>query len=100
MLASGRGFPRGAAVMLQAHGRAAAALLALQMALAPGAGAAEVGRESKDARTPPALTIKERLGSKASDDQRVNDCKVPLDLRGPKPRPDACPDEAGSAPKR
>jgi hypothetical protein len=86
--------------MLVAPGRAAAALLALQIALAAAAGAAEVGRESKDARTPPALTIKERLGSKASDEQRVNNCKVPLDLRGPKPRPDDCPDDAGSAPKR
>jgi hypothetical protein len=86
--------------MLLAHGRAAASLLALQIALAPAAGAAEVGRESKDARTTPALTIKERLGSKASDEQRVNNCKVPLDLRGPKPRPDDCPDDVGTAPKR
>jgi hypothetical protein len=86
--------------MLPALGGAAAALLALQIALAPAAGAAEAPAESKDARTPPALTIKERLGSKASDEQRVNNCKVPLDLRGPKPRPDACTDEARSAPKR
>ena len=37
------------------------------------------------------LTGKERLGSKASDPQRVNDCKVPLALRDPRrPRPAAC----------
>ena len=35
---------------------------------------------------------KERLGGKASDQQRVDNCKVPLELRGPKPRPDQCGD--------
>jgi hypothetical protein len=88
MLPSSRGLPRGAAVMLLALGRAAAALLAVQMALAPAAGAAEPARESKGARTTPVLTIKERLSSKASDDQRVDNCKVPPELRGPKSRPD------------
>ena len=39
-------------------------------------------------------TAKERLGGKASDEQRVDNCKVPLDLRGPKPRPDECGDGA------
>ena len=39
-------------------------------------------------------TAKERLGRKASDEQRVDNCKVPLDLRGPKPRPDECGDGA------
>jgi hypothetical protein len=33
-------------------------------------------------------TAKERLGGKASDEQRVDNCKVPPDLRGAKPRPD------------
>ena len=36
------------------------------------------------------LTIKERLGRKASDEQRVDNCKVPPEQRGPKPRPDDC----------
>jgi hypothetical protein len=40
----------------------------------------------------PTRTAKERLGGKASDEQRVDNCKVPLDLRGPKPRPDQCGD--------
>jgi ribosomal protein L27 len=35
-------------------------------------------------------TLKERLGDKASDEQRVNNCKVPVDQRGTKPRPDRC----------
>jgi len=55
-----------------------------------------------DAKPPPApastqgqttrvpKTLKERLGDKASDEQRVDDCKVPVDRRGSKPRPDKC----------
>lgn len=38
----------------------------------------------------PALTGKERLGGKASDEQRVDNCKVPAELRGGKQRPDTC----------
>ena len=33
-------------------------------------------------------TLKERLSSKASDEQRVDNCRVPLARRGPTPRPD------------
>jgi len=40
----------------------------------------------------PVRTSKERLGNKWSDEQRVDNCKVPLDKRGPKPRPDTCPE--------
>ena len=47
-------------------------------------------RHSPDAVQEPPKTPKERLGDKASDDQRVDNCKVPADRRGPKPRPDAC----------
>ncbi|MGH7154840.1 MAG: hypothetical protein ACREF3_13015, partial [Acetobacteraceae bacterium] len=36
------------------------------------------------------LTAKERLTDKASDEQRVDNCKVPPEHRGSKPRPD-CP---------
>ncbi len=38
----------------------------------------------------PVKTGKERLGGKASDEQRVDNCKVPPERRGPKPRPDSC----------
>jgi hypothetical protein len=38
----------------------------------------------------PAATGKERLGDKASDNQRVNDCRVPPEKRGPIKRPTEC----------
>jgi hypothetical protein len=37
-----------------------------------------------------ATTGKERLGDKASDNQRVNDCRVPPEKRGPVRRPAEC----------
>jgi hypothetical protein len=40
----------------------------------------------------PGLTGKERLGPKWTDEQRIDNCKVPVDKRGPKPRPSACAD--------
>jgi hypothetical protein len=48
----------------------------------------------------PTRTVKERLGGKASDEQRVDNCKVPLDLRGPKPRLDQCGEAADAGAKR
>ena len=36
------------------------------------------------------LTGKETLAGKATDEQRVNNCKVPIEKRGTKPRPDGC----------
>ena len=36
------------------------------------------------------LTGKERLGNKWMDEQRVDNCKVPVDKRGTRPRPDTC----------
>jgi hypothetical protein len=35
-------------------------------------------------------TGKERLGTKWMDEQRIDNCKVPPELRGSKPRPDEC----------
>jgi hypothetical protein len=37
-------------------------------------------------------TLKERLSDKASDNQRVDNCRVPVERRGSVRRPD-CPDE-------
>lgn len=37
-----------------------------------------------------AVTAKERLGEKWTDEQRVDNCKVPLEKRGSKLRPDTC----------
>ena len=42
------------------------------------------------ARAAPALTGKERLGPKWTDEQRIDNCKVPVDKRGTKPRPSGC----------
>jgi hypothetical protein len=40
---------------------------------------------------PATLTGKERLGRKWMDEQRIDNCKVPIDKRGTKPRPSDCP---------
>jgi hypothetical protein len=40
---------------------------------------------------PKPLTGKERLGEKWKDEQRIDNCNVPVDKRGTKPRPEACP---------
>ena len=40
---------------------------------------------------PKVLTGKERLGKKWMDEQRIDNCKVPIDKRGTKPRPNVCP---------
>ena len=44
----------------------------------------------------PELTGKERLGPKWTDEQRIDNCHVPIDKRGSKPRPTACPDSPSS----
>lgn len=40
------------------------------------------------------LTGKERLGKKWTDEQRVDNCKVPVDKQGTKPRPRTCASSA------
>lgn len=54
--------------------------------------------EDASAQRTPLKSAKERLSDKASDEQRVNNCRVPLDRRGSKPRPDCPPDQAKEAP--
>jgi hypothetical protein len=48
-----------------------------------------------DSKTPPnmidSLTGKERLGRKWMDEQRIDNCRIPLDKLGTKPRSSACP---------
>jgi hypothetical protein len=39
---------------------------------------------------PRKLTGKERLGPKWTDEQRLDNCNVPPDKRGTRPRPDGC----------
>jgi hypothetical protein len=49
-------------------------------------------RPTPDSANPPAtLTGKERLGRKWMDEQRIDNCNVPIDKRGSKPRPGICP---------
>jgi hypothetical protein len=40
--------------------------------------------------TSPSLTGKERLGRKWMDEQRIDNCNVPIDKRGNRPRPSSC----------
>jgi ribosomal protein L27 len=56
----------------------------------PAAGAKATDITAQQAPSEPPKTLKERLGDKASDEQRVDNCKVPAARRGTKARPDAC----------
>ncbi len=40
--------------------------------------------------SPATLTGKERLGRKWMDEQRIDNCNVPIDKRGTRPRPSTC----------
>ena len=64
--------------------------LSLQVGLVSAGGSANKESEAKQIQAEPTRTGKERLGGKASDEQRVDNCKVPVDLRGPTSRPDNC----------
>jgi ribosomal protein L27 len=68
-------------------------LLVLVALVAPG-GMARADGEPSDVGL--IRTAKERLGVKASDKQRVDNCKVPIELRGAKSRPDECGDGAST----
>jgi hypothetical protein len=67
---------------------AALALLAVCSGLAP-ASAVPDSRLATPSTAVPALTGKERLSDKASDEQRLNDCKVPPERRT-RARPTEC----------
>jgi hypothetical protein len=73
------------------------AILVLAQAGSAWAGEASPRNDSgaTQSQAQPARTGKERLGGKASDEQRVDNCKVPPELRGPTPRPADCRDGAG-----
>jgi hypothetical protein len=67
-------------------------VLAALIALA-GSGAASAADAPSSQSQPPKATVKtgkERLGDKASDEQRVDDCKVPPERRS-RTRPANCP---------
>jgi hypothetical protein len=75
-----------AGILLLAGGTASASAQRAAPAQQP-ARAAEAGRD----------TLKQRLSDKGSDEQRVNDCKVPPERRGTSHRPTDCA-EAHSRP--
>jgi hypothetical protein len=49
------------------------------------------------AATPEVETLKERLSDKASDEQRVDNCRVAAERRGATPRPDCAATRSSSA---
>jgi uncharacterized protein DUF2380 len=73
-------------------GRPHGSLFTLLLLVALVAAGAMARAEGEASDVKPIRTGKERLGVKASDEQRVDNCKVPVDLRGPKLRPDECGD--------
>ncbi len=46
--------------------------------------------QSAPISTSPSLTGKERLGRKWMDEQRIDNCNVPIDKRGTRPRSSSC----------
>ena len=80
--------------------RAAARALALQAGLAAAAEGEREDSNAKQMEAAPTRTGKERLGGKASDEQRVDNCKVPPDRRGVIPRPDTCREDASTGSAR
>ena len=86
--------------LLATLGAVAAMTLMAPAGLASTSGGARPEGEARQPRAEPTRTGKERLGGKASDEQRVDNCKVPLDLRGPRPRPDDCGGAAGTRSQR
>jgi len=87
-------------MMFLTLGRIAAMMLITQLGLAPAGEAPRQEGEARQLQAGSTRTGKERLGGKATDEQRVDNCKVPLDLRGSTPRPDDCGDAASTAPRR
>jgi hypothetical protein len=53
-------------------------------------GLAASGAVILPSNSPAMLTGKERLGRKWMDEQRIDNCNVPTDRRGTKPRPSRC----------
>jgi hypothetical protein len=68
-----------------------AALFAICLALPADAQDARVGQPPPNpAASSGTQTGKERLGRKWMDEQRIDNCNVPIDKRGMRPRPSAC----------
>lgn len=75
------------------HGRLLCSLLTVGFMLSASAQDRKPDQiKPKDTVTemPTSLTGKERLGRKWMDEQRIDNCNVPIDKRGTRPRPSAC----------
>jgi hypothetical protein len=86
--------------VLKILAQAMAAALAMHTGFAHAAEAPGGARGAQEPQMDSTRTLKERLGGKASDEQRVDNCKVPLEQRGPKARPDTCGEGASAAARR
>ena len=71
-------------------GALAVALASAAAAQGPPDGGAPDRQNAEKSQRSDGLTAKERLSNKASDERRVDDCKVPVEQRGPTLRPDSC----------
>jgi hypothetical protein len=69
-------------------GLAIVALAPIHLAAATVAGAGADANAPSNAGAQ--FTAKERLGEKWKDEQRIDNCKVPRDKQGTRPRPDGC----------
>ena len=69
------------------------ALLAICLTLpAEAQDSLQLGQPAANPAGPAApLTGKERVGRKWMDEQRIDNCNVPIEKRGTKPRPSVCP---------
>jgi len=69
-----------------------ACLLAVGLAASASAQNRQPGRSTSDPASPAdkTLTGKERLGRKWTDEQRIDNCHVPVEKRGTKPRDSSC----------
>ena len=78
------------------YGGSLVVLLTMQLALP--ASVQEMPREppvssaaTRPSSSPTSLTGKERLGRKWMDEQRIDNCNVPIDKRGTRSAPGTCP---------
>jgi hypothetical protein len=83
------------AIMRSLFGPSLVTLLAIGLAQSAFAQVAPADQPATGAATlpwnaPGVLTGKERLGRKWMDEQRINNCNVPIDKRGKTPRPSTC----------
>ena len=78
---------------MQLYSGTAVAFLVVCLALpADAQDGTHLGQSAPNAASWPAtLTGKERLGRKWMDEQRIDNCNVPIDKRGSKARPSVCP---------